>query len=78
MLHWRDGIGQVMSGAWFPPDMTWAFEPKSSIFVSLHQTYTRGQAYLLAPLLYNINTNNQPMDQNSERFIYADNLCVTS
>ena len=22
MLHCRDGIGQVMSGAWFPPDMT--------------------------------------------------------
>uniref|UniRef100_A0A0E9XPA3 Uncharacterized protein n=1 Tax=Anguilla anguilla TaxID=7936 RepID=A0A0E9XPA3_ANGAN len=22
MLHRRDGIGPVMSGAWFPPDVT--------------------------------------------------------
>ena len=22
MLHLRDGIGQVMSGAWFPPEVT--------------------------------------------------------
>ncbi|KAK3564608.1 hypothetical protein QTP86_023760 [Hemibagrus guttatus] len=24
--RWRDGIGQVMSGAWFPPDMTLAIQ----------------------------------------------------
>ncbi|KAK3572260.1 hypothetical protein QTP86_029526 [Hemibagrus guttatus] len=28
MLHCRDGIGQVMSGAWFPPDMTLATQAK--------------------------------------------------
>ncbi|KAK3550941.1 hypothetical protein QTP70_010125 [Hemibagrus guttatus] len=28
MLHCRDGIGQVMSGAWFPPDMTFAIQAK--------------------------------------------------
>ncbi|KAJ8278418.1 hypothetical protein GJAV_G00087400 [Gymnothorax javanicus] len=35
------------------------------------------QGSVLAPLLYNIYTNDQPMDQNTERFIYANNLCVT-
>ncbi len=28
MLHCRDGIGQVMSGAWFPPDMSLAIQAK--------------------------------------------------
>ena len=28
MLHCWDGIGQVMSGAWFPPDMTLRIEAK--------------------------------------------------
>ncbi len=28
MLHCRDGIGQVMSGAWFPPDMPLAIQAK--------------------------------------------------
>ena len=36
------------------------------------------QVSMLAPLLYNIYINDQPMDQNTERFIYADDLCVTS
>ncbi|KAK3506956.1 hypothetical protein QTP70_033148, partial [Hemibagrus guttatus] len=27
-LHCRDGIGQVMSGAWFPPDMTLVIQAK--------------------------------------------------
>ena len=33
---------------------------------------------VLAPLLYNTYINDQSMDQNTEQFIYADNLCVTS
>ena len=32
----------------------------------------------LAPLLYNIYTNDQPLDPEIKRFVYADNLCVTS
>jgi len=28
MLHCRDGIGQVMSGAWFPSDTTFAIQAK--------------------------------------------------
>ena len=28
MLHRRDGIGQVISGAWFPPDVTLGIQPK--------------------------------------------------
>uniref|UniRef100_A0A671UET3 Reverse transcriptase domain-containing protein n=1 Tax=Sparus aurata TaxID=8175 RepID=A0A671UET3_SPAAU len=36
------------------------------------------QGSVLAPLLYTIYTNDQPMDQNTERFIYAEDLCVTS
>ena len=28
MLHRRDGIGQVMSGAWFPPDVTLGIQDK--------------------------------------------------
>lgn len=35
------------------------------------------QGSVLAPLLYNIYSNDQPMDQNTERFIYND-LCTTS
>jgi hypothetical protein len=33
---------------------------------------------VLAPLLYNIYTNEQPMDKTTERLIYAVDLCVTS
>ena len=32
----------------------------------------------LAPLLYNIYTNDQPTDERTYRFIYADDLCITS
>ena len=32
---------------------------------------------VLAPLLYNIYTNDQPQDQQTKRFIYADDLCIT-
>ena len=28
MLHYRDGIGQMRSGAWFPPDMTLGIQAK--------------------------------------------------
>ena len=28
MLHRRDGIGQVMSGDWFPPDVTLDIQAK--------------------------------------------------
>lgn len=28
MLHYRDGIGQAMSSAWFPPDMILAIQAK--------------------------------------------------
>ena len=28
MLHRRDGIGQVMSGAWFPPDVMLGIQAK--------------------------------------------------
>jgi hypothetical protein len=28
MLHRRDGIGQVMSWAWFPPDVTLGIQAK--------------------------------------------------
>ena len=28
MLHRRDGIGQLMSGAWFPPDVTLGIQAK--------------------------------------------------
>ena len=33
---------------------------------------------VLAPLLYNIYTNDQPTDKRTSRFIYADNLCIAS
>ena len=36
------------------------------------------QGSMLAPLLYNIYTNNQPLDPETKRFVYADDLCVTS
>ena len=36
------------------------------------------QGSILAPLLYNIYTNDQPTDKRTSRFIYADDLCVTS
>ena len=36
------------------------------------------QSSVLAPLLYNIYTNDQPTDERTSRFIYADYLCITS
>ena len=36
------------------------------------------QSSVLAPLLYNIYTNDQPTDERTSRFIYADDLCMTS
>ena len=33
---------------------------------------------VIAPLLYNIYTNDQPTDERTSRFIYADDLCITS
>ena len=37
MLHCRDGIGLVMSGAWFPPNMTPGIHAKEFVFVSSDQ-----------------------------------------
>ena len=36
------------------------------------------QGSVLAPLLYNIYTNDQTLDSETKRFVYADDLCVTS
>ena len=36
------------------------------------------QGSVLARLLYNIYTNDQPTDEKTSRFIYADDLCITS
>ena len=36
------------------------------------------QGSVLAPLLCNIYTNDQPLDSETKRFVYADNLCVIS
>ena len=35
------------------------------------------QSSVLAPLSYNICTNDQPTDERTSRFIYADDLCIT-
>ena len=36
------------------------------------------QGSVLAPSLYNIYTNDQPTDERTSRFIYADDQCITS
>ena len=36
------------------------------------------QGSVLAPLLYNFYTNDQPTDERTSRFICADDLCITS
>ena len=43
-----------------------------------HQRNGLPQGSVLAPLLYNIYTNDQPTDMLTKRFIYADDLCVTA
>ena len=36
------------------------------------------QGSVLAPLLFNIYTNDQPLPTDCSRFIYADDLCITT
>ena len=48
MLHRWDGTGPVMSGAWFPPDMTLRIEAKQLWF---HQTREQSESPLCAFLL---------------------------
>ena len=36
------------------------------------------QGSVLAPMMYNIYTNDQPIDNLTRRFIYADDLCITA
>ena len=36
------------------------------------------QGGVLAPMMYNIYTNDQPIDSVTKRFIYADDLCITA
>ena len=36
------------------------------------------QGSVLAPLLFNIYTNYQPLPENTQRFLYADDLCITA
>ena len=36
------------------------------------------QGSVLAPLIYNIYTNDQPLNLETKRFVYADDICVTS
>ena len=36
------------------------------------------QGIVLAPLLFNIYTNDQPLPTDCSRFIYADDLCITT
>ena len=35
------------------------------------------QGSVLAPLLFNIYTNNQPLPKSTQGFLYADDLCIT-
>ena len=36
------------------------------------------QGSVLAPLLFNIYTNDQPLPESTQRFLYADDLCITA
>ena len=36
------------------------------------------QDSVLAPLLFNICTNDQPLSESTQRFLYADDLCITA
>ena len=36
------------------------------------------QDSVLAPLLFNIYTNDQPLPENTQRFLYADDLYITA
>ena len=36
------------------------------------------QGSFLAPLLFNIYTNDQPLPESTQRFLYADDLCITA
>ena len=36
------------------------------------------QGSVLSPILFNINTNDQPIHDGTRNFIYADDLCVTA
>ena len=36
------------------------------------------QGSVLAQLLYNIYTNDQPTNEKTSRFVFADDLCITS
>ena len=43
-----------------------------------HQTNGLPQGSVLAPLLFNVYTNDQPLPEGCSRFIYADDLALTT
>ena len=42
------------------------------------ETTEEWPASVLSPTLFNIYTNDQPVHDGTKRFIYADDLCITS